>query len=67
MWSLSSVIMAVEVVGRPAAELGPELLESEGAVVRAFGGRLNSLRVSPNLMTSEEELDRFLDALVARA
>lgn len=66
MWSLSSVIMAVEVVGRTAAELGPELLESEGAVVRAFGGGLNSLRVSPNLMTSEEELDRFLDALVAR-
>jgi selenocysteine lyase/cysteine desulfurase len=65
-WSLSSVIMAVEVVGRPAPELGPELLETEGAVVRSFGGGLNSLRVSPNLMTSEEELDRFLDALAAR-
>ena len=65
-WSLSSVIMAVEVVGRPAPELGPELLETEGAVLRSFGGGLNSLRVSPNLMTSEEELDRFLDALAAR-
>ena len=53
------------VAGRPAPELGPELLETEGAVVRSFGGGLNSLRVSPNLMTSEEELDRFLDALVA--
>ena len=60
------MIMAVEVLGRPATELGPELLESEGAVVRAFGGGLNSLRVSPNLMTSEEEIDRFLDALAAR-
>ena len=66
MWPLSSVIIAVEVVGRPAPELGPEMLETEGAVVRAFGGALNSLRISPNLMTSEEELDRFLDALVAR-
>ena len=66
-WSLSSVIMAVEVVGRPAPELGPDLLDNEGAVVRAFGGDLNSLRISPNLMTTEDELDRFLDALSARA
>ncbi len=65
-WSLSSVIMAVEVVGRAAPELGPDLLEAEGAVVRTFGGDLNSLRVSPNLMTSEEELDRFMNALVVR-
>ena len=43
-----------------------ELLETEGAVVRSFGGGLNSLRVSPNLMTSEEQLDHFLDALAAR-
>jgi selenocysteine lyase/cysteine desulfurase len=59
--------MAVEVVGRPAPELGPDLFDSEGAVVRAFGGGLNSLRVSPNLMTTEDELDRFMDALSARA
>ena len=65
-WSLSSVIMAVEVVGRAAPELGPDLLEAEGAVVRTFGGGLNSLRASPNLMTSEEELDRFMNALVVR-
>ncbi len=65
-WSLSSVIMAVEVVGRAAPDLGPDLLEAEGVVVRTFGGDLNSLRVSPNLMTSEEELDRFMDALVVR-
>jgi len=65
-WSLSSVIMAVEVVGRAAPELGPDLLQAEGAVVRTFGGGLNSLRASPNLMTSEEELDRFMNALVVR-
>jgi selenocysteine lyase/cysteine desulfurase len=65
-WSLSAVIMAVEAVGRAAPDLGPDLLEAEGAVVRTFGGDLNSLRVSPSLMTSEEELDRFMDALVVR-
>jgi len=65
-WPLSSVIMAVEVRGASAPGLGTELLDSVGGVVRAFGGSLNALRVSPNLMTTEEELDRFMDALVAR-
>ncbi|MGI9627859.1 MAG: aminotransferase class V-fold PLP-dependent enzyme [Longimicrobiales bacterium] len=66
-WDLGSMIMAVEVRGRSAPELGPVLLETTGGVVRPFGGDLNALRISPNLMTEESELDRFLDALVAAA
>lgn len=63
--ALRSVIMAVEPVGRPAPRIGSALLESHGAVVRAFGAPANTLRVSPNVMTPDDELDRFLDAVVA--
>ncbi len=64
--ALRSVIMAVGVQGRAAPELGPMLLERHGAVLRAFGGRLNTLRVSPNLMTEDESLDRILDVLASQ-
>lgn len=66
-WSLSSMIMAVEVRGRQAPEVAPEVLALVGGDVRAFGGALNALRVSPNLMTTDGELDRFLSALVELA
>jgi selenocysteine lyase/cysteine desulfurase len=63
---LRSMIMAVEVRGARAPEVAPRLLEEIGGEARAFGGSLNALRVSPNLMTTDEELDRFLEA-AARA
>lgn len=66
-WSLGSVIMAVGVRGRIAPELGQVLMDEEGVGLRAFGGGLNTLRVSPNLMTEDDRLDRFLDGLVVRA
>jgi 4-aminobutyrate aminotransferase-like enzyme len=43
------------------------LLERHGAVLRAFGGRLNTLRISPNLMTEDQELERFLDVLTSNS
>lgn len=64
-WELSSVIMAVSRTGVAAPEMGSALFASMGGVVRAFGGGLNSLRISPNLMTSEDELDAFLTGMVA--
>lgn len=64
-WELGSVIMAVERVGGAAPALGSSLMADVGGVVRAFGGDLNSLRVSPNLMTGEDQLDRFFDAMVS--
>ena len=64
-WDLGSLIMAVEVRGAAAPELGARLLNEVGGVVRAFGGELNTLRVSPNLMTTDEELERFLTAATA--
>ncbi len=66
-WSLSSMIMAVEVRGRSAPDLAVELKASLGADVRPFGGSLNALRVSPNLFTPEAQIDRFLDDLAAAA
>ena len=44
--------------------MASELFGSIGGVVRAFGGDLNTVRVSPNLMTGEAELDAFLSGMV---
>ena len=63
--ALRSVLMAVEVEGRSASELGPRLLDEHGAVVRAFAPPLNTLRLSPNVQTSDAELDRFLDLVAS--
>jgi len=64
-WELGSAIVSVRVKGRPAAQLGPRLLEEHGIVVRAFGGPLDHLRLSPNVATPEAQIDAALDALVA--
>jgi isopenicillin-N epimerase len=61
--ALASVIMAVGVRGQASSEVARRVLESQGAVVRPFGPPLDTLRVSPNLATSEVELDAFLDAI----
>lgn len=65
--ALSSVIMAVEASDTQAPSLGQRLLAESGVVVRAFGAPLNTLRVSPNLATSEDDLNLFLDAAAAGA
>ena len=57
--------MAVEVSGRRAPDLGRTLLEEHGVVLRAFGPPLNTLRISPNVGTSHDELDAALALLGA--
>jgi len=64
---LRSVIMAVEVKGAAAPDVARTLLDRVGAELRAFGGDINTLRVSPNVLTTDEKLDRFLDAASAEA
>lgn len=64
---LSSMIVAIEVLGAQASALGGELMEREGISVRAFGGELNSLRISPNVMTPDEEIQHFLDVVSSAA
>ena len=63
-WDDGGSLVAVRVRGRPAPELGARLWEEHGVVVRAFGGgRLDTLRISPNVMTTDAELDRLLALL----
>lgn len=64
-WDVGASLVAIEVEGRPAPEVGRSLLEAHGVVLRAFGARPNALRVSPNVATTDEELERLLALLTA--
>ncbi|HSR43300.1 MAG TPA: aminotransferase class V-fold PLP-dependent enzyme, partial [Longimicrobiales bacterium] len=67
-WERGASLVAVRVRGRPAAELGAALYAGHGVVVRAFGGgSLDHLRVSPNVMTTDAEMDRFFERLETEA
>jgi selenocysteine lyase/cysteine desulfurase len=66
-WEDGSMIVSLGVRGRAAAEVGPLLLADHDIGVRAFGGALNSLRVSPNTLNTDQELDRLLDVLAGMA
>ncbi len=62
--SLSCSLFAVETVGRDAREVWTSL-NGQGIIVRAFGPPTNTLRVSPNLVTTEADMVRFLRAAAA--
>lgn len=64
-WEDGGMLVALRVRGRRAQELGPVLLREHGIGVRAFGGGLDTLRLSPNLTLGDGELDRILDLLVS--
>ncbi|MEQ9397894.1 MAG: aminotransferase class V-fold PLP-dependent enzyme [Longimicrobiales bacterium] len=64
---VGSVIVAVEVHGRSAPEVGEELMSAHGINVRAFGGSANTLRLSPNLATPEEQIHAALDRMAGAA
>jgi len=66
-WASGSAIVALRVRGRRARELGPWLLEEHGINVRAFAPPLDTLRLSPNVATPDDQVDRALDALVRAA
>lgn len=65
--ALQSVLMSVAVRGGAAPGLVEPLLTACGAVVRGFGAPLNALRVSPNVATTDEEIDTFLDVAAGMA
>ncbi len=61
-WDLGSSIYAIEVHGRRSDRLARRMFEESGIVVRAFStDDLNTVRLSPNVITTERELDRFFD------
>jgi len=60
-WNDGGMLVALEVRGRSSSEVGAELREEHGVILRSFGGdELNTLRVAPNLATSAAELERFV-------
>jgi selenocysteine lyase/cysteine desulfurase len=57
-------LYAIEVLDVDAAHAGRWLQETHGVMLRPFTGpELNFLRVSPNLMTTDSELTRFMGYL----
>lgn len=63
-WDDAASLFAVEVLGRQAGPLAAELFEEHGVVVRAFEAPgINALRVSPNVATSDDEVQRFFSLL----
>ena len=63
-WEDGASLMAVHLRDREAPAVAAWLYREAGIVVRAFGGPdTNHLRVSPNIMTSDAEIDRFVTLL----
>lgn len=65
--ALFSSVLLMEVVGRPSGPLFDRLYREHGVVFRAFRTpEVDAARISPNVQTTDAEIDRFLD-LVERA
>jgi len=65
-WDFASSLFAVEIDGIAANEAFQRLFGEHGFVFRAFaGGGLNHARISPNVMNTEDEIDRFVAAAEA--
>jgi len=63
-WEMGSILTAVEMLNGGATEVSESLFRDQGMVVRPFPqSGLNSLRVSPNLMNTEMELERLIAIL----
>lgn len=67
-WEDSGALVGVEVVGAAAPEVGSRLQTEHGVIMRTFGGTaLNTVRISPHVINTDEELDRLCDLLEASA
>ena len=65
-WKLSAALYSVGFTGKPADEVFTQLFEEKGFVFRPFTVQgLNAVRLSPNALNDERELDAFFDALLA--
>jgi len=61
---MGAMLVAVGLGKRRADEVSSVLYEEHGIFVRPFPAEgLNSLRVSPNLMNTDQELDRLVSIL----
>jgi selenocysteine lyase/cysteine desulfurase len=65
-WSLSCALYGIEVNGQPSADLSDRLFRERGMVFRPFHTQgLDSMRISPNVQTSDAEIATFLEAVGA--
>ncbi len=65
-WDLAAGLSAVSVEGRSSAEVGRALFEEHGIVMRAFSEPgFDALRISPNLMNSADDLERWAGLAVS--
>ncbi len=67
-WDLSCSIYAVEVKGQQSAALAERMYARHGAVFRPFARQgVETIRISPNTMTTDAEIARLLELLAAEA
>ena len=61
-WELSSAVMAVDVPGGDSREVEKRLYHEHGVVTRGFRTLgLNSIRLSPNVFTREDEIAKYFE------
>ena len=59
-WEMGGSLYAVEIRDKNIAEVSQWMFEEHGVVFRPFRSQeLNTARISPNVFTSEEEIERF--------
>lgn len=60
-WELGASLYLIEVSGQPTAALSERLYRENGTVFRAFRTQgLDAARISPNVQTTDSEIERFL-------
>jgi len=59
-WSMGSSLYALEIRGKPSTDVFESMYSDHGFVFRAFRTpQLNTVRISPNVFNTEEEIERF--------
>ncbi len=61
-WSLGTSVFALEVAGWKSGDLFDRMNQDRGFVFRPFSTQgLNIIRISPNVYTTDDEIDRFFE------
>lgn len=59
-WADGASLYAIRAPRLVAGDASRSLYEDHGVVLRPFGGDLNTLRLSPNVITSTDQIDTFI-------
>jgi len=63
-WESSASLYAIEVKGKKSRDVFDVMYKEHGYVFRPFETQgLSSMRISPDVSNTEEEMDRFFEAL----